>query len=110
MARQPTPIAEILADLMARRGFARVQSAEAVEQAWREAVAQLDSGDLIAEHTRVGKIRRGQLEVTVHHSVLIQELEFQKQTLLKYLNQQLPELGIPDQQITDLRFRLGPTK
>jgi predicted nucleic acid-binding Zn ribbon protein len=97
MARGPQAIGNILSELMARRGFARVQSGAAYEAAWREA-----AGTLVAEYTRVGALRRGKLEVVVANSTLMQELLFQKSDLLKNLTQLLPDEGIQD-----LRFRLG---
>jgi predicted nucleic acid-binding Zn ribbon protein len=90
-------VADILTELMARRGFARIRAAEAYEQAWREA-----AGALLAKYSRVGTLRRGALEITVANSTLLQELTFQKAELLKRLTQQLPDEGI-----RDLRFRLG---
>jgi len=95
--RGPEPISSILAELMARRGFARVRSGAALAEAWREA-----AGELAAQYTRAGQIRRGKLEVTVTHSALVQELTFQKNDLLKKLARLLP-----DEKISDLRFRVG---
>ena len=82
---------------MARRGYARVQSAGAYAAAWREA-----AGELAAEYTRVGSLRRGTLEVIVVNSTLVQELTFQKPALLKLLGRLLP-----DERLEDLRFRVG---
>jgi hypothetical protein len=93
----PQRIADVLSELMARRGYARVQSAAAYDEAWRKA-----AGDLAGKHTRVGSLKRGTLEVVVTNSVLVQELMFQKAALLKTLNQLLPGQGIKD-----VRFRLG---
>ncbi len=98
MAPGPEPIGEILAQLMARRGFAHLRSTQARESAWREA-----AGEQLAEFTRVGPVRRGNLEVTVANSTLLQELSFQKPDLLKALARLLPAAGIKD-----LRFRVGP--
>ncbi len=70
---RPKPIADIMAQLMARRGYAREQSAAAYDDAWRSAV-----GEAIARFTRAGAIRRGALEVFVANSTLMQELTFQK--------------------------------
>ena len=98
MARGPQQVGNILTELMARRGFGRVQAASAYQQAWREA-----SGQLIAKYTRAGAVRRGKLEVTVANSTLLQELGFQKPALLKSLAKLLP-----DENIDDLRFRVGP--
>ncbi len=97
MPRSPKHIGDVLSELMARRGFARVQSAEQFEAGWREA-----AGTTIAQYTRPGTLRRGTLEVTVANSTLMQELVFQKPTLLKALAKLLPE-----ERIEDLRFRVG---
>ncbi len=97
MTRGPQPIADVLAELMARRGFARVQGAAACEKAWRDAV-----GPVAAQYTRAGTVRRGKLEVIVAHSTLIQELTFQKPAILQALVRLLPE-----ENIKDIRFRLG---
>ena len=97
MKRGPTAIGDVLSELMARRGFARVQSAANYDAAWREA-----AGPLAAQYTRPGQLRRGTLEVVVANSTLVQELGFQKQELLKSLAALLPDDGIKN-----LRFRVG---
>ena len=97
MPRGPKSIGNILSELMARRGYTRVQGARAYDDAWREA-----AGDLVAEYTRVGSLRRGTLEVIVGNSTLVQELTFQKPTLLEQLVRLLP-----DEPLEDLRFRVG---
>jgi len=97
MARGPQAIGEVLSELMARRGYARVQSAEARETAWRGA-----AGPLAAEYTRVGPLRRGTLEIVVANSTLMQELGFRKDALLQAMNELLPDEGIKN-----LRFRAG---
>jgi predicted nucleic acid-binding Zn ribbon protein len=96
MPRGPERIADVLSELMARRGFARLKSSDACQSAWNEAAGPL------AAYTRVGQVRRGTLEVIVANSTLIQELTFQKGGILKALARLLP-----DQPIRDLRFRLG---
>ena len=97
MKRGPQAIGDVLTELMARRGYARGQSAAAYEAAWREA-----AGPLAANYTRVGSLRRGTLEILVAHSALVQELGFQKQALLQALQGLLP-----DEEIKNLRFRTG---
>jgi predicted nucleic acid-binding Zn ribbon protein len=97
VARGPKAIGDVLSELMARRGYARVQSAATYEAAWREA-----AGPLAAKYTRVGLLRRGTLEVVVANSTLVQELGFQKTELLKTLSGLLPHEGIEG-----LRFRVG---
>lgn len=96
MAKGPEPISEILAELMARRGFARVQSGAALETAWKQVAGEM------APYTRAGSVRRGKLEVTVSHSALVQELTFRKAALVAELKKLLP-----DEKIGDLRFRVG---
>jgi predicted nucleic acid-binding Zn ribbon protein len=93
---QPQKLADLLAQLTARHGFARVQSQSNYDQAWREVAGKL------AERSRVGALRRGVLEITVSHSTVVQEMSFQKARLLAGLAELLP-----DQQIKDLKFRVG---
>ena len=93
----PKPIADILAQLMARRGYARQQSAAAYGEAWQRAV-----GEPMSKFTQAGLLKRGALEIIVANSVLMQELGYRKAELLTRLTQLLP-----DQNIRDLRFRVG---
>jgi predicted nucleic acid-binding Zn ribbon protein len=98
MPKGPQAIGTVLADLMARTGFARVQSAASLEAAWREA-----AGPSAGRFTRVGALRRGTLEIVVANSTFVQELTFQKAALLGALRR-----ALPDEPIRDLRFRVGP--
>ena len=93
----PRPIAEVLAQLMAHRGYAREVAAAGCEAAWREA-----AGPALAKLTRPGNVRRGVLEVFVANSTLLQELGFQKIQLLERLRRLLA-----DESVRDLRFRVG---
>jgi predicted nucleic acid-binding Zn ribbon protein len=95
---QPQRIGEILSQLMARRGYARVQSGGACGAAWREA-----AGEPLAACTRATSVRRGVLEVLVSNSTMIQEIGFQKAALIKRLADLLP-----DEKIRDLKLRVGP--
>jgi predicted nucleic acid-binding Zn ribbon protein len=97
MAR-PKPIANILSDLMARRGYGRMQAAGLLFETWRQA-----AGEQLGRQSRPGQVRRGVLEVMVTNSTLAQEISFQKPALLE----RLAELA-PDEKIRDLRFRVGP--
>ncbi|MBU4271348.1 MAG: DUF721 domain-containing protein [Planctomycetes bacterium] len=97
MNRGPRAIGEVLSEVMARRGYARVQCAAAYDAAWREA-----AGPLTAGYTRPGSLRRGTLEVVVANSTLMQELGFQKHALLESLAGLLPGEGIEN-----IRFRVG---
>lgn len=95
---RPQKMADVLAELMARRSYTSRQAATDFQAAWLSA-----AGDLVARHTRVGLVRRGTLEVLVANSVLAQELTFQKEAILARLNELLP-----DQRIANLRWRVGP--
>jgi predicted nucleic acid-binding Zn ribbon protein len=95
---QPQRIGDILSELMARRGYARVQSGGACAQAWRAAV-----GEEMARYTRATQVRRGVLDVLVSNSTMVQEIGFQKPQLI----QRLAEL-LPDENIRDLKLRVGP--
>lgn len=95
--RKPQPIANVLAELFARRGYGRALGDEALAAQWREA-----AGEALARQTRVVSLRRGVLEVHVAHSLLMQELVFQKQGLLQRLSALEPAGAI-----RELRFRVG---
>jgi len=88
---------DVLASQMARRGYAQIETTSACAEAWQQA-----SGEQMASHSLPGNVRRGVLEVTVRNSTVLQELTFQKSRLLA----ELAPL-IPDQNISDIRFRVG---
>lgn len=98
MKRGPQHVRDILAQVMARRGYSRQQGAAACEDAWSRA-----AGPLATQYTQAGSVRRGVLEIIVANSTLVQELTFQKPRLLNVLAELLPDQGI-----RDLRFRVGP--
>lgn len=93
----PKPMKNVMSQLLAKRGYAQVQTAAGCEAAWREAV-----GEKIAAGTRPGNVKRGVLEVFVRNSALHHELGFMKANILRTLNKLIPE-----QQIKSLRFRVG---
>jgi predicted nucleic acid-binding Zn ribbon protein len=92
----PEILGEVLARLFTARGWGRRQGRMHLEEAWQEA-----AGSPVAEHTRLGALRKGVLEIMVDNAVLMQELaQFQKRRLLEQLRTRLPEVIF-----TDLRFR-----
>jgi predicted nucleic acid-binding Zn ribbon protein len=98
--RQPEKLGEILSRLFAARGWGRRQERARLEEAWLAVV-----GTSGADHTRVGLLRRGVLEIVVDSAVLLQELaHFRKRGLLEQLRSRLPGVTI-----NDLRFRAGAT-
>ena len=98
MDKGPERIGEILSRLFTARGWGRRQDRLRLEQAWAEA-----AGPEHAPHTQVGGLRRGVLEVVVGNAALLQELaHYHKRRLLEELRRRLP-----NNPITDLRFRAG---
>ena len=95
---QPKRIGSIVAELIARRGYARVQAATTCADAWAAA-----AGPQLVKFSRAGAIKRGVLEVLVANSTMLQEITFQKTSIVK----KLIEL-MPDENIRDVRFRVGP--
>jgi len=93
----PKLVRDVLSQLLAKRGYAQVQTAATCEAAWREAV-----GQKLAADTRPGNVRRGVLEVLVRNSSAVQELAFLKTKIVKTLTKLIPE-----QRIRDVRFRVG---
>ena len=95
--RRPKKMADVIARLMARKGYGQQQTSDQLREAW-DAVA----GETWRSQTRVGLVRRGVLEVFVASSTLNQRLEFEKQNLLTGLQQRLPQV-----KLSDIRFRIG---
>ena len=95
--RPPAKMADVLSNLMSKRGYGRVLSTNSLDDAWQKVVGPRFAGD-----TRPGNIKRGVLEVLVASSAVLQELTFQKKQLLNKI-----QTEAPDQKITDLRFKVG---
>lgn len=96
-ARQPKPVAEVIAQLVQRRGYAQVRTASEWNEVWRDA-----AGEHFAAVTEVGQLRRGVLEVTAANSLVLQELGFEKERILAHL-----QAARPDAALKQLRFRVG---
>jgi predicted nucleic acid-binding Zn ribbon protein len=96
-ARRPKAIKDVLAQLITARGYGRIQATTDFTVAWRKA-----AGDTLAPYTLPGRLKRGLLEVTVTNSIVIQELNFQKEQILATLREQCP-----DAKIRDVKFRIG---
>jgi hypothetical protein len=95
--RRPKKIADVIAQLLTKRGYGRIQTNADLGSAWAAA-----AGETLAACSRPGKLRRGTLEITVTNSTMMQEFTFQKQHILAELGRTLP-----DAKIRDLRFRVG---
>jgi predicted nucleic acid-binding Zn ribbon protein len=93
----PKTMGNVMGQLLAKRGYAQVQTAAMNAAAWREAV-----GDKLARDTRPGNVSRGVLEVLVRNSSINQELSFLSAKIVKTLASLAPE-----QKIRKLKFRVG---
>lgn len=73
----PVRIGDLLGALLAKYGYADLESRKALEAAWQGA-----ADDKTRKHTRLGSLRRGTLEILVDNAPLLQELEgFRKDEL-----------------------------
>ncbi|MGD9649027.1 MAG: DciA family protein [Pirellulales bacterium] len=94
---RPVKLADLMTELMARRGFARQQAGLALDEAWRQS-----AGALLAQRSRVGAIKQGVLDVVVSSSSLVQAIAFERSALLARL-----QAALPDEHLVDLRVRVG---
>jgi len=93
----PQAIGDVVAGLLARRGYAQTAAAEEMSEAWSAA-----AGAVFADVTRAGNVRRGELEVFVKDSAALQELTFIQTELLRKMAAALPDRGVQK-----IRFRIG---
>jgi len=89
-------LGSLVNQLMSRRGYA---SATASDDLLRVIVAAIDP--TLQSSIQVGNLRQGILHVFATDSVTLQELNFQKQVILKRIQNDLPHA-----KVTDLRFRI----
>lgn len=94
--RGPQKLGNVLAELMAQRGYAQIGADEECKEAWNAVVGKLD------KFTRATEVKRGVLFVIVSNSVVMQELTFRKKELLTAMAD-----ALPNYKIKDLRFRIG---
>ena len=95
--RSPKRIGNVIAQLVNRRGYAQIHVAGEREDAWHAIV-----GEQFAKRSRFAALRRGTFEVLVANSLMMQELAFRKEELLKALQQILPDAGVKQ-----LKFKIG---
>lgn len=95
---KPRQVGELIAELLTRRNYGKVQTRQQLIEAWEAAV----ESPLVSQ-TRVGKIRQGTLEVTVSNSTLVQELSFRQREILLTMQEKLP-----NEKLEKIRFRVGP--
>lgn len=96
-ARQPKKAANIVAQLFAKKGYGAAKTDSALREAWAQA-----AGPGLARFSEPGAFRRGRLEVTVANSAMMQELTFEKDRLLRAMQQ-----ALPDARIDEIRLKIG---
>ena len=101
----PAKMDRLVSELLTRRGYARVKAASQLTKIWEDVV-----GKRIAGMTTAGTIWRGMLEVTCNNSAVMQELAFQKHTLVTKLNKNMGNKeNNTNQHIKDLKLRVAAT-
>lgn len=100
-ARQPRKAGDLVARVMAKRGYAASKAADHLERAWREAADRVLTDPKIAEQTTASGLTRGRLEVLVANHVVMQEVNFFRPQLLKET-----QLAMPEAKITAIRFKV----
>lgn len=96
-SRRAKKASTLLNQLLARKGYAQQKSSNEIDDHWNAVV-----GDKWKSRTRVGRLTQGTLEIVVANSSISHNLTFKKNKLLKQLQTRMPQ-----NQITDLRFRIG---
>ena len=94
---RPKSVSTILDRLILERGYAAEQSTQLLMDEWRAAV-----GDSLAAQSRVGKIQRGVLQVTVSNGIILTELTYTNSSALRHLQSTLPDF-----KIRDIRIKLA---
>jgi hypothetical protein len=93
---QVQSIGSLVSQLISRRGYAQSGVTNQFEQIIRGVL-----GPGLAKEITVGKLNRGVLKVFAGDSVTVQELMFQKRTLVRRIQAEMP-----DAKLTDIRFEV----
>lgn len=101
-ARQPKAAKDVLASVIAKRGYAASKSATALQNAWRQVAQGVLAEEALAKMTQAKGLMRGKLEVLVANHVVMQEINFHRPALLAAIQE-----AQPDARISDLRFKVG---
>ena len=99
MANSPGPqrLSQALSELIAFRGYARVQGDAQLQSAWAGV-----AGETIARQSRAVSIKRGVLQISVASAPLLSELAgFYRVSFLEKFRELHPQL-----RIRDVKFRL----
>ena len=92
----PKKIKDLLGSIVAKYGLSQTAAQAELNDAWCEVASEN-----VRSHTRLGGLRRGQLEILVDSPALLSRLEsFEKEKMLRGLQQRLRH-----NKIESLRFR-----
>ena len=89
-------IGSLVSQLMSRRGYAQGAASDHLQ-----AVIAGSVGTTLGSSVQVGNLKKGVLHIFVSDSVSLQELNFQKRSILRTVQR-----ALPDAEITDLKFRI----
>ncbi|WP_197170732.1 DUF721 domain-containing protein [Novipirellula aureliae] len=89
-------IGSLVNQLISRRGYAQVTVVNEMEAAILEGI-----DESIRSSIRVGNLKRGVLDIYASDSVTLQELNFQKRSILKKILANHPQA-----KVSDLKFRI----
>ena len=95
--RRPKRPANILSQLLARKGYGQTKTNDELDSVWNDVV-----GEKWQSKTRVGTVSRGVLEVFVSSPAVNQHLGFQKKKLIVEMAKRIPQ-----NKIKDIKFSLG---
>ena len=89
-------IGTLVSQLMSRRGYAQVAATDEFHATIGTAV-----GGVLGSSISVGNLKKGVLHIYASDSVTLQELNFQKRSILKQIQKDLPQTNV-----NDLKFRI----
>ncbi|MEO0529583.1 MAG: DUF721 domain-containing protein [Planctomycetota bacterium] len=101
-ARRPKAIASIVANVMAKQGYAASKASSKLTDAWREQAEHVLGDAAIASQTMARGLSRGVLEVVVANHTVMQEINFHRPRLLE-----ASQAAMPDARIRSIRFKVG---
>ncbi len=94
--RRIRKIGSLVSQLMSRRGYAQATVTDELQLSLAETV-----GETLRTSVRVGYVNRGVLQIYAADSVTMQELVFQKRSILTGI-----QTSMPQSNITDLKFKV----
>lgn len=101
-ARRPKQVANLVATIMAKQGYAASKAASELTSVWERVAEQVLGEAMLAKQTSAKGLSRGTLEVMVANHIVMQEINFHRPQLLAAIQQ-----ATPDSKIKAIRFKVG---